>query len=222
MKKISAYIYLVCLGLLLNSSTINAQTGSEIKFKLLNEQLAGDKNLVTVSAVINAAQSVSGNGIHFALIVKNNSGNAISIKNIADVLTVTLYNKLGLDIAITNQSLAPINRRPSDRKWRFRSESVVPDKFYINGKEEKSNLKNQQYIEIPAGGNCKVNLRIKDVKQVETPQDVQNKLLKPTIKLAPGNYKLKLYLSIVPAQQNKLAGRSAIYLSPMIDIDYTK
>ncbi|TKC06956.1 hypothetical protein [Pedobacter frigoris] len=204
----------------ISTLTIIAQTGSKVKFNLLKEPSATDKNLITVNGAINAKQPISGKGIHFTLIVENNSSNAISIKNIADVLTVALYNKLGFDIAVPNNALAPINRHPDDRKWRFRSESVVPDKFYINGKEEKSNLKNQQYIEIPAGGNCKVNLRIKDVKQVETPQDVQNKLLGPTIKLAPGNYKLKLYLIIASAQQNSLGAYGGVYLSPMIDIDY--
>lgn len=205
-----------------NGLEIIEKTGTEIKFKLLNEPFAADKKLITVSGAINTKRSVSGNGIHFTLIVKNNSGNAISIKNIADVLAVSLYNQLGLNIAVPNNALAEINRHPDDRKWRFRSESVVPDKFYINGKEEKSNLKNQAYIEIPAHGNCKVNLILQDVKQVETPQDVQDKFLKPTIKLAPGKYKLNLHLLIALAQQNSIGAYGVVYLSPMIDIDYTR
>ncbi|WP_316793702.1 hypothetical protein [Pedobacter frigoris] len=224
MKNKTAYIYLICFGIVLMSSTNFAQTGSEIKFKLLNGSLATDKNLVTVSAAINARQSVSGNGIHFTLIVKNTSGNAISIQNIVNELTVSLYNEKGLNISVPNDvsSEVKINRSPKDGQKKLQSESVIVDQVSINGRKESSDFKKQEYIQIPADGNCKVNLILKNVKQVETPQDVQNRILKPTKSLSSGKYKLKLYLSIVSSQQNKSVVGGAIYFSPMIDIDYTR
>jgi hypothetical protein len=224
MKNKTAYIYLICFGLLLNSSTIIAQTGSEIKFKLLNESSNAHKGLVTVSTAINTKQLASGNGIHFTLIVKNNSCNTISTKNIVNQLSVSLFNELGLDISVPNEALndVKINRRAEDRKWRFRSESVVLDRVYTNGKEDKRDLKMQEYIEIPAGGDFKINLVLRNVKQVETPQDVQDRILKPTKSLSAGIYKLKLFLSIVSNEQNKSGGFIASFQSPMIDIDYSK
>jgi len=80
----------------------------------------------------------------------------------------------------------------------------------------------QEYIETPAGGNYKVNLIIKNVKQVESVQDVQDKFRKPTINLSPGKYKLKMWLSIFLNEQNKSGGFVANFESPMIDIDYSK
>ncbi|WP_316787671.1 hypothetical protein [Pedobacter frigoris] len=205
-----------------NGLEIIEKTGTEIKFKLLNEPFDADKKLITVSGAVNTKRSVLGNGIHFTLIVKNNSGNAISIKNIVNQLSVSLYNEQGLDISVPNEALKEnkINRRPQDRKRKFQSESVVVDQISINGRKETSDFKNQEYIEIPARGNCKVNLILQDVKQVETPQDVQDKFLKPTIKLAPGKYKLNLHLLIALAQQNSLGAYEVVYSSPMIDIDY--
>lgn len=225
MKNKTAYIYLLCLGLLLKASTILAQTGSEIKFNLSNESSTPDKNLVAVSTIVDAKQPVSGNGIHFTLIVRNNSGNAISLKNIVSQLSVSLFNEEGLNIAVSNEALndIKINKGPTEnRKWRFHSESVVSDLPSVNGRKESGDFKKQEYIQIPAGGNWKVNLTIKNVKQVTTPQDVQNRMLKLTKSLSPGKYKLKLFLPVVAVQQNKSVKNSAIYLSPMIDIDYTK
>jgi hypothetical protein len=64
MKKIIAYISSICFGLFL-STTVKAQSGSEIKFNFMNHPLTTDKDLVTVSTAINAKQSFSGNGVHF-------------------------------------------------------------------------------------------------------------------------------------------------------------
>ncbi len=154
--------------------------------------------------------------------VKNNTDKTISTKNIANQLSTSLYNDRGLDISIPNEALndAKINRRAEDRKWRFRSNSTVIGKVYVNGKEDKGEPKMQEDIEIPARGEWKVNLTIQYVKQVETAQDVQNRLLKPTVKLAPGNYKLILHLLIIPTQKNKQGEYGGIYASPMIDIEY--
>lgn len=118
---------------------------------------------------------MSGNGIHFTLIVKNNSGITISLKNIVNLLNVSLSNEKGLDIAIPNQALSDYkgNRGPAEnRKWRFHSGPVVADQPSINGRKEVGDFKKQKCNQIPAGGSWKINLTIKDVKQVSTSQDV--------------------------------------------------
>jgi hypothetical protein len=222
MKKLIAYITSICFGIFLISGTVSAQSGSEIKFNVIENPLTTDKNLATVSTVVNAKQSV-GSGIHFTLIVHNNSGKDIAIKNIADRLSVALYNEKGLNISIPNYELSgDTHRSYENRKWKFRSESVSPDKVYVNGKEDKNNIKELEYLEIPAGGNCKVNLMIKNVKQVETAEDIQNKSSKPTINLEPGKYKLRMFLSIITKEAIKSGGFVISFQSPKIDIDYNK
>ena len=213
----------MCFAFLLNSNSIIAQTGTEIKFKTYNNSSGTSKDLVTVSTVINAKQPLAGHGIHFTLVVKNNSSIGISVKNIVDKLTVGLYNDRGLDISVPNEGLNEfiINRRAGDRKWRFRSETVVPDdRVSINGRMEKSDIKKMEFIDIPAGGEWKINLIIKNVKQVETKEDVQNSFLKPNKSLSPGKYKLMLFLVIVASEQNKSAWKGASYYTPFIDIEY--
>ncbi|KQC02000.1 hypothetical protein AQF98_00035 [Pedobacter sp. Hv1] len=211
----------MCFVLLLSSNSINAQTGTEIKFKILGNSSSTSKDLITVSTIINAKQPLAGNGIHFTLVVKNNANNAISLKNIIDRLTVSLYNDRGFNISIPNTNPDIINRRAEDRKWRFRSETVVPDdQVSINGRIEKSDIKKMEFIDIPAGGEWKINLIIKNVKQVETPEDQENSFLKPAKSLSPGKYKLRLSLVIAPSEQNKSAGKSGAYIAPFIDIEY--
>lgn len=222
MKNKTAYIFLIGFGLLLNSSPIIAQTGNEIPFKLTGSPSNTQQNLAAVRTIINAVQPVSGNGIRFTLIVKNNSGKAIVTRNIVNRLSLALYNEQGLDISVPNEALNDdkINRRAEDRKWRFRSETVVPERVFVNGKEDNRDLKMQEYSEIPAGGEWKINLIIRNVKQVETPKDVQDRLLKPTIKLAPGKYKLRMWLLIYSDDRNRSGSFIASFVSPMIDIDY--
>lgn len=220
MKTITTYIITLSLSLLLHSSISWAQSGSEIKFNFTDHPLTTDKNLVSVSALINAKQSV-GNGIHFTIIVKNNSGKSIFIKNIANQLSIALYNDRGLDISVPDlDKNADINR--ATRKWKFRSESVFPSKLYTNGREEKSNLKMLEYFEIPAGGNLKINLIIKNVKQINTPDDVRDNFSKPTINVAPGKYKLTMWLPIFSNDQTRSGGFVASFQSPMIDVEYGK
>lgn len=77
-----------------------------------------------------------------------------------------------------------------------------------------------EYIDIPAGGEWKINLTIKNVKQVETKEDVQNRMLKPSKSLSPGKYKLRLFLVIVASEQNKSAWKGEAYYTPPIDIEY--
>ena len=211
----------MCFAFLLSSNSINAQTGTEIKFKTYNNSSGTSKDLVTVSTVINAKQPLAGNGIHFTLVVKNNANMAISLKNMIDRLTVSLYNDRGLNISIPNISPEKINRRAGDRKWRFRSETVVPDdRVSINGRMEKSGIKKMEFIDIPAGGEWKINLVVKNVKQVETKEDVHNRILKPSKSLSPGKYKLMLFLVIVASEQNKSAWKGTSYYTPFIDIEY--
>lgn len=211
----------MCFAFLLNSNSIIAQTGTEIKFKTYNNSSSTSKDLVTVSTVINAKQPLAGNGIHFTLVVKNNANMAISLKNMIDRLTVSLYNDRGLNISIPNINPDIINRRAEDRKWRFRSETVVPDdRVSINGRIENSDIKKMEFIDIPAGGEWKINLILKNVKQVETPEDVQNRILKPSKSLSPGKYKLILFLPIAVSEQNKSAWKGEAYATPFIDIEY--
>ena len=211
----------MCFAFLLNSNSIIAQTGTEIKFKTYNNSSGTSKDLVTVSTVINAKQPLAGNGIHFTLVVKNNANITISLKNIIDRLTVGLYNDRGFDISIPNINPDIINRRAEDRKWRFRSETVVPDdRVSINGRMEKSDIKKMEFIDIPAGGEWKINLVVKNVKQVETKEDVHNRILKPSKSLSPGKYKLILFLPIAVSEQNKSAWKGEAYYTPFIDIEY--
>lgn len=218
MKTIITYTIILSLSLFLNSGTSRAQSGNEIKFNFTDHPLTTDKNMVSVSAFVNAKQP-SGDGIHFTIIVKNNSGKSIFIKNIANQLSIALYNERGLDISVPDlDKYADVNR--ATRKWKFRTESVFPSKLHTNGKEEKSDLKMLEYFEFPAGGNSKINLIIKNVKQVNTPEDVRDKFSKPTINLAPGKYKLKMWLPIFSNDQNKSGGFVASFQSTMIDVDY--
>ena len=221
MKKIIIYLTTLSLFLLFGHSIMMAQSNNEIKFKLLDDPLITDKNLVTVKVVINVKQQVSSDGIHFTLIIKNNSRNVISTKNIANMLRVSLFDERGLDISVPNDALndVKINRRPEERQWKFRSQSVIVDKVYLSGVEDKRNIKMQEYIEIPARGEWKVNLVLKNVKQVETPRDVSGRTLKPTISLPSGKYKLIMWLSIFSKDQNRLIGLGR-FESPMIDINY--
>lgn len=202
-----------------------AQSDTVIKFNI-NDQpsLKTDKNLVAVSAVIDAKQSASKDGIYFTLIVKNNSGKVIDIDNIADKLLIALYNESGFDVAIPNDALlfVLINKNPADRKWKFRSESVTLGSAYVNGIKEKSDLKTQEYIMIPAFGTYKVNLIIRKVKQVKNFKEVGEKRLKPTINLAIGKYKLKMWLNIFLKDETESGKIIASFISPMIDIDYSK
>lgn len=64
MKNKTTYIYIMCFAFLLNSNSINAQTGTVIKFKTSNNSSSTLKDLVTVSTIINAKQPLTGNGIH--------------------------------------------------------------------------------------------------------------------------------------------------------------
>jgi len=211
----------MCFAFLLNSNSINAQTGAEIKFKTINNSSSTSKDLVTVSTVINAKQPLAGNGIHFTLVVKNNANMAISLKNIVDRLTVSLFNERGFDISIPSISPEKINSPGKDRKWRFRSETVVPDnRVSINGRIENSDIKKMEFIDIPAGGEWKINLILKNVKQVETREDVQNRILKPSKSLSPGKYKLRMFLVIAASEQNKSAWKGEAYATPLIDIEY--
>ncbi len=219
MKTITTYIIALSTGLYLSIGTASAQSGSEIRFNTFGKTI--DTSLVMVSATVNPKQSISMDGIHFSIIVRNNSGNSITIKNISDLLYLALYNERGLDIAIENMSMAPINRK--DRSWKFRSEAVSPDKAYINGKDEKSDLKQLEYVEIPARGKYLINLMLKNVKDVKNSKDVQDRYLKPTVKLASGKYRLKMWLSIFLKERNSSgSSRIAGFESPMIDIEYGK
>jgi len=77
-----------------------------------------------------------------------------------------------------------------------------------------------EFIDIPAGGEWKIDLILKNVKQVETKEDVQNSFLKPTKSLSPGKYKLTLFLLIALFEQNKSAWKGEVYNTPFIDIEY--
>lgn len=211
----------MCFVLLLSGNSIHAQTGTEIKFKTLGNSSGTSKDLVIVSTIINAKQPLAGNGIHFTLVVKNNANIATSLKNIIDRLTVSVYNERGLNISIPNMGRKlNENRRAEDQKWKFRSETVVVDRVSLNGKIEKDDLKKMEYIDFPVGGEWKVNLILKNVKQVNTSEDVQNRIFMPTKSLAPGKYKLKLSLVIAPKEQSELVGKNAVYVTPFIDIEY--
>lgn len=217
MKKILACISSVVFCLFLCTGTVLAQSGSEIKFNVLDGPLTTDKNLVSVSTFINAKQS-AGDGIHFTVIVKNNSSKAIFIKNTASKLLIALYNELGYNISITNiDQRVPVNRADA---WKFRSESVFPSSLHTNGKEENGDIKMKEYFEVPGGGTSKVDLIIKDVKQVENDKDLENKFLKPKVKLIPGKYKLQMLFSVFSKDRSKSAGFIAGFESPFIDIEY--
>ena len=125
--------------------------GKVFKFKTLNNSSGTSKDLVTVSTVVNAKQPLAGNGIHFTLVVKNNANIAISLKNIVDQLSVGLYNDRGLNISIPNRGIIlNESRRAEDRKWRFRSETVVPDdRVSINGRIENSDKKKWNLLIFP-------------------------------------------------------------------------
>ena len=196
--------------------------GKVFKFKTLNNSSGTSKDLVTVSTLVNAKQPLAGNGIHFTLVVKNNANIAISLKNIVNQLTVGLYNDRGLNISIPNRGIIlNESRRAEDRKWRFRSETVVPDdRMSINGRIENNDIKKMEFIDIPAGGEWKINLIIKNIKQVETKEDVQNRILKPSKSLSPGKYKLTLSLLIALFERNKSTWKGEVYNTPFIDIEY--
>lgn len=197
----------------------------EVKFKMLNEhsRSAIEKNLVEVSVLINPKQS-GGDGIYFTVTVKNNAYNSMSVKNIVNLLSANLYDERGFNIAVPNVALKEfkLNRAQKDTTFVYRSESVVVDQVFINGREESGDVKTQEYVQVPAGAIWKINLILKNVKQVETPEDVQNRSLKSTKSLSPGKYKLKLSSLILPKIKNQSEGFSAAYHTPFIDIEYTK
>jgi len=100
--KISLLIFLVCVGLFFNGAVL-AHSVSEIKFDVGNHPLTTDKNLVTVSSSI-ATKQANVDGVHFTISVKNNSGKSIDILNVANRLSVGLFNERGYDIAIRNNA----------------------------------------------------------------------------------------------------------------------
>jgi len=220
--KTSLSISLICFGLFLNTA-LTAQSVSEIKFDFSDHHLNTAKNLISVSTFI-ATKQATVNGIHFTLVVKNNSDKFISVKNVAEQLQVILTNERGLNISVPNNSSIElqINRRVKNVKWKFSSESIVPDQAFINGRKDNVDIKAQEYTQIPAGGDWKINLTLKNVKQVNTPEDVINRGLKPTKILSPGKYILQLILPIISAEQNISEGFSGQYISPFINIEYMK
>jgi len=201
-------------GLFFNG-TVLTQSVSEIKFEVRENSSATDKNLVSVSTSI-ATKQANGDGIHFTLIVKNNSGKSITINNVANRLAVTLINERGFDVAIRNNALLMIKR--GDPRWKYRSETVVPGSVYINGREENGDIKAQEYIQIPANSSWKINLVLKNVVKIETSQNIQDGITK----LAPGKYKLMLRLGIFSNNQHKSSSLVAGFESPLIEIDYTR
>ncbi|TKC06954.1 hypothetical protein [Pedobacter frigoris] len=219
-KKILACISSIFFCLLLCGGAVTAQSGSEIKFNVMDDMFATDKNLVSVSAIVNAKQSAE-DGIHFSVVVKNNSDKTLFINNTASQLFVSLFNEFGFDITVKSvYQRSSANER--DGSWKFRSESVFPSKLYTNGKEEKIDIKMRQYFEVPGGGTSRVDLIIKDVKKVENTEDSKDQYLKPIVKLNPGKYKLQMFLGIISKDKSKSGGLIAGFHLPSIDIDYTR
>lgn len=164
MNKINTRILLIGLCVLLGRSAALAQLGTEIKFSSLDGPLNFDKNLVSVSAIVNPKQSTA-DGIHLALVVKNISGKAVFIKNTASQLKIALYNELGFDISVKNvYDRAVVD--DVDRSWKFRSEALLPICMYTNGEEEKIDIKMREYFEISSGGTSKIDLVIRNVKKI--------------------------------------------------------
>ncbi|MEJ2880144.1 hypothetical protein [Pedobacter sp. GR22-6] len=100
--KVKRLIYQIFFGLFL-SVAVSAQSVSKIKFDVGNHPLTTDKNLVSVSTSIATKQAYV-DGIHFKLIVENNSGKSIGSLNVANRLAVGLFNERGYDIAIRNNA----------------------------------------------------------------------------------------------------------------------
>jgi hypothetical protein len=213
MKKLIAYIASICFGLFLTDGSVMAQSGSEIKLDLKKTPLTSNGDQVAVNAIINARQS--GNGIRFTVIVKNNSGKAIVLDNIADILSVYLYNESGVDIALHNYGR---KIHTDNRNWKFRSKTVVPESVSVNGRADARALRDQEFIEIPAGGETKVNLTLNQVQQVDTSGHASES--KPSINLMPGKYKLKLSVAVLSKDVNDPGKILAVFDSPKIDIDY--
>jgi hypothetical protein len=212
MKKLIINITSICFGLLLTGGVM-AQSGSEIKLDLRKNPYTSNGEQVTVYAIINPRQS--GNGIHFTVIVKNNSGKAIALKNIADILYVYLYNEAGNNIALINHD-RKIHTDKSN--WKFRSKTVVPESASINGRADTRALRDQEFIEIPAGGETRVNLTINQVQQDDISGHANES--KPSINLKPGKYKMKLSVTIVSKEMSNPGKILAAFDSQKIDIDY--
>jgi hypothetical protein len=206
---------------LISIGITHAQIKSEIPFKTFGTARNLDKSLIGVSVTIDTNQTASAKGIQFSLILRNNLGKAIAVKNIVDLLDVSVYNEEGLDVAVENEST--LIKEYKARKWKFRSETVNPERSYINKKMEKGDIKQAEYIELPAGGSYTVNIKLNNIKDVKTPEDVNNRLIRPTIKITPGKYRLKMLLTIFlkPEYNNGMLG-SANFASPMIPVNYKK
>lgn len=212
MKKRIAYIISICFGLFLTGGVVVAQSGSEIKLDLNKTPVTSNGDQVAVNAIINTRQS--GNGIRFTVSVKNNSGRAIALKNIADELYVSLYNDSGVNIALVNRG-RKIN---VGHDWKFRSKTVVPETFSVNGRQDSRALRDQEFIEIPAGGETKVNVSINQVTQVDSSGRTIDS--NPPVNLKPGKYKLKLSLVIFSKDVSNPEKIRAVFKSPKIDIDF--
>ena len=167
MKKVIVYATMFFLSLILASYSALSQSSNEIQFVVVESPMNTNNDLLTISSLINSSQTFSGDGINVTVIVKNNSGKAIAIRNIADLLSISLYNDRGLNIAIPNKALGEFKKAPKNKKWRFSSESAIVDKVYINGVEDRNDIKEQEYVRIPAGGNYKLGLVIKKVKKIK-------------------------------------------------------
>ncbi len=190
-----------------------AQSGNEIKLDMKKTRVTSNGDHVAVDAIVNARQS--GNGIRFTVIVKNNSGKAIVLNNIADILSVSLYNESGVDIALHNYGR---KIHTDNSNWKFRSKNVVPESVSVNGRQDSRALRDLEFIEIPAGGDAKVNLTINQVKQIETSGPASDS--KPSINLKPGKYKLELSVAIISKDVSNPEKILAVFNSPKIDIDF--
>ncbi|WP_443937952.1 hypothetical protein [Pedobacter sp. MW01-1-1] len=221
MKKINLYTSLIFLFTFLCVSLLKAQSPNEIKFNISANTKNNNKNKISISALVDSKQSGE-KGINFELILRNYSSSAILIKNIAEELTVALYNENGLDLAIPNEAGFQINRRRSEVNWKLRSQSVIPGSVYINGEKQRYNIKAQEYINIPAYGTLKINLTIKSIKLVKSKDEMLQKSLKPSIDLLTGKYKLKMWLLASSKDQTETTGYIVGFESPIIDIEYTK
>lgn len=186
MKKIFIFLLIFQAGYSDSTAQIN-----EVKLKFVgNEKGYNDSSNGIISAYlkIDTSQYKTNEGLKFSIRLKNASKDTAKIRNILDLLTLSLTTKNGINVIYSHKRDLHLRTEPIEFK------SLIIRYITINGEPVPIEVNKVEDLKIPASGNCEFFFSV--VKSIK-PDAVKPYDFAKAITLPEGVYRFFLTITIL-------------------------
>jgi hypothetical protein len=191
-----------------SKKTIFLKKGINRKFK------ASEISGIQVLFNVDTNQQKSENGLKFSIRIRNDSTQAIIIKNPLYFLSMSLTNVNGTDVLIKQISKLAI--KPLRGKYVFRT--FIVEKVKSKDKELQSiDMANTEQITIPEKSGFEIFLKI---PKIFNPSSSLDKTKNSEVKLEKGKYRLFAVLGIVSSSNNNPIENNLTFILPAVIVNY--